>query len=766
MKQEFDEIESLFAYIEDDKARGGNRYPICFVLFDGFEQCNSFVSIGQKRYKWNVIRFDGDGFLSNDETFPSRQFLEEKIRQRIAAATGDSVIMPFSEFARFYNDRDFAALIQTLKLIENGDNYIKKRRIYIPLVGLKGRMSSIENAQESKVFYLKAADKQSVMRLIISDETYNVKKLESRFSIVENLRQWLSLWQNEPIRNEIISLSKSISGLFKNASPDNAFDYLHCENVHQFLTEGIGLDFYDIKYSPEDDNHWRTIASEINIENFNFEKYISDKFGSVKLYDDSFFLKAWIENSGKGFEKWLLKNYYCAKNKGSYICQCFASDGDLYDEIATRIFLLPNGERFIKQRLDCLNILADKGQKLNAAAEAKIIEYLNGIAENESIETALKYFTSFTLAEKNLALEWLRDGKITLKQTEPFFPALVKYSAKTTDFDKGLGWLEKYFELYKQSKIQNRILPEMQDILNEKNKDINTFELWSINVRTVKTVLSQISGIDIYYWIDGLGVEWTEYIKDFFKNRENLHINKVEIARVQCPTVTSVNKKELEDVAKEKLTKKGSLDEHAHKPNKYPNYITEEFDIIDNALNNIVQECNGKKVAIVSDHGLSAMPQLSTGQNRAGYVSHHNGRYATKNGETICALGYESLCAKIPTGQSAHGGCTPEELLVPVFILSPEENIYKATLLNRQLTDVKPFAEFEIKGLSGTETVSVQYDGKEYNVEKISANHFRTENLLLTKDTKCITLKINGKKVDDYQVFAEIAAEEDDMGIF
>lgn len=763
MYKEFEEIKQLFDCIDVDKASGDNRYPICFVLFDGFEPCNQFVSEGQSRYGWKFINIVD--ILKSDDQFPSRSELVEYLEQKIKTALSDSVVMPFSELARFYNKNEFSTLIRTLKLIENGIKYQDKRRIYIPIVGMKGRMSEFVNDIEIKVFYYKSPEPVTPFHLTVSKSIFGVNDLDGRFTVVNTLRQWLDIWRESQPKKEIISLSLAISGLRHNANPDNAFDFDECKNVNDFLTKSLNIDFYGIIYKPEDDGYWQKIASEINIEDFNFDKFISDKFGSVKLYNDSFFLKAWIENNGKSFERWLLKNYYCAKNKGSYICQCFAADEDLYDEIATRIFLVSDDERYINQRIECLRILADKGQELHAAAEAKIIEYLKGTAENESIETALKYFTPFTNSEKNLALEWLRDGKITLKQTEPFFPSLVKYSGKT-DFDKGFEWLEKYFELYKQSKIQNCILPEMQDILTEKNKDINTFELWSINVLTVKTVLSQISGIDIYYWIDGLGVEWTEYIKDFFKNRDDIHINKVEIARVQCPTVTSVNKKELEDVAKEKLTKTGSLDEHAHKPNKYPNYITEEFDIIDNALNTIVKECKGKKVAIVSDHGLSAMPQLSTGQNRAGYVSHHNGRYAIKDGKTICALGYESLCAKTPTGQCAHGGCTPEELLVPVFIISPEENIYKATLLNQKLTDIKPFAEFDIQGLSGTESISVQYDGKEYNVEKISANRFRTENLLLTKDSKCITLKINDKKVDDYQVFANIAAEEDDMGIF
>jgi len=772
MYKEFEEIEQLFAFIDDDKASGDSRYPIRFVLFDGFEPCNQFVNEGQHRYKWNFINIVE--ILNSDESFPSRSNVFSFLKKEIDTSATDSVVMPFSELARFYNNNDFCALISGLKLIENGNNYAQKRRIYIPLVGLKGRMSNFIKEIEIKILYYKSPEPVKPFNLTITKNTFGVKGLEKRYTVVNSLRQWLNIWRDSQPKKDIISLSAPISGLRHNATPDNAFEFAECNSVYDFLTKCLKLDFYGISYKSEDEPFWQKIASDISVENFDFEKYIASKFDSTKLTEDSFFLKSWIDNKDD-FHRWLLKNYYCGRNKGSYICQCFMSENELSYEIANRIFLLSDSEKYINQRLECLKVIAEKEGKLPSSVEEKIADNLKVLADNYDEKTALKFFTPYTKVEKIIALEWLRDGRITLEQVEDFFPALVAYSAKTTDFSNDYEWISEYLDLYKKSKIQNRILPEMQTILSNRNKDEHSFSLWYSGIKTTKTVLSQINDIDVYYWIDGLGIEWAEYIKSFFKGRKNLFLNRFEITRALVPSVTGKNKTELEAVAGDRLFKTGDLDEHAHNINKFPQYIVEEFEIIDCALNEILEKYDGKKIAIVSDHGLTAMSQFSTGLNLSGLKSHHGGRFAEKESpqpnfaykicdddKTLCALRYESLCAKIPTGQSAHGGCTPEEVLVPIFILSPEENKLEVRLLTTKLSEQIKCAEFVIQGLTGSETISAEYNGKTYKVVKNSDDKYKTEELMLSNSVKCITLIINGKRYD-HQVAADIAAEENDM---
>lgn len=772
MYKEFEEIEQLFGFLESDKMSGDNRYPIRFVLFDGFEPCNLFVNEGQKHYGWKFINIEET--LHSDDSFPSRSDVFSYLEGEINNSVKDSVVMPFSELARFYNQNEFNALINTLQFIENGNNYAQKRRIYIPLVGLKGRMSVFTKEIEIKILYFKSPEPVKPFNLTITTSIFGVKDIESRFAVVNNLRQWLKIWQESQPKKDIISLSTSISGLRHNANPDNSFEFPKCNNVYDFLTKCLKLDFYGISYKSEDEAFWLKIASEISVENFDFEKYIAAKFDSTKLAEDSSFLKSWIDNKDD-FHRWLLKNYYCGRNNGSYICQCLMSENELSYEIANRIFLLSDNEKYINQRLDCLKVIIEKKGKLPSAVEDKIVENLKILADNYDRKTALKFFTPYTKEEKIIALEWLRDGKISLGQVEPFFPELVAYSAKTTDFYNDYEWLSDYFDLYKKSKIQNRILPEMLTILNDRNKDEHSFSLWYSGIKTTKTFLSEINDIDVYYWIDGLGIEWAEYIKSFFKGCKNLFLNKFEITRALVPSVTGKNKDELKAVAGNRLVKTGDLDEYAHNINKFPQYIIEEFDIINRALKEILEKYDGKKIAIVSDHGLTAMSQFSIGLNISGLKSHHGGRFAEKESpqpnlafkicndeKTLCALRYESLCAKIPTGQSAHGGCTPEEVLVPIFILSPEENKLEVRLLTTKLSEKIKSAEFDIQGLTGSETIVAEYNSNIYKIAKTPEGKYKTEELMLSNSVNCITLIINGKRYDS-QIAADIAAEENNM---
>ncbi len=80
-------------------------------------------------------------------------------------------------------------------------------------------------------------------------------------------------WGNK-VKNKIICTSKTIFDNASNAHPDNAFDYVICNNVFEFLICGLGLDFGDLQYSAEDTTYWEQLASNIDISTFYFLKHI------------------------------------------------------------------------------------------------------------------------------------------------------------------------------------------------------------------------------------------------------------------------------------------------------------------------------------------------------------------------------------------------------------------------------------------------------------------------------------------------------------
>ena len=241
--------------------------------------------------------------------------------------------------------------------------------------------------------------------------------------------------------------------------------------------------------------------------------------------------------------------------------------------------------------------------------------------------------------------------------------------------------------------------------------------------------------------------------------------------------MTSINKVDLEKLVPGKLVKTGDLDYLAHKNNnKYPEYILEEFDVVTNAIRSIIDEYAGKKIAIVSDHGLTHLSQYCAGLNLAGFESDHHGRLAKKksgvspdnkyivvNEDTACALEHSSLCGKVPTGQASHGGATPEEVLVPIFIISNQESVqsWTAKLLTKELSATAPIIRFEIKGLKD-EIPFVVYNSKSYKLSNIAGNEYQSARIELVQNARDIVLSIGSSK-QNYQIDINFGAEEEDL---
>ena len=190
--------------VEKDKNASGsgaftaNRYPIRFVLFDNFRDCYDFVS-----RQANVF-FQGIDLWLNPE-FPDvivpHSDLATKIRDYSRDCDIDSVIAPFSELARFYNNKtssEFNSLISTIKSVESSQrNYDDHRRVYIPIVGLYGKMSKFNEDSQSTIWYLKSADHQLNYHLILTDgTTYGIKNLESKYTVVNTVTEWINAWRD------------------------------------------------------------------------------------------------------------------------------------------------------------------------------------------------------------------------------------------------------------------------------------------------------------------------------------------------------------------------------------------------------------------------------------------------------------------------------------------------------------------------------------------------------------------------------------------
>ena len=796
MYREFQRFDCLMNEVKADKEIEGSvafvadRYPVRFVLFDNFRDSFEFVSEMQSTFGCRVESVN-DWI---DAAYPDMLITHSKLANDTELFIRehpkyDYVIAPFSELARFYDNKrnfEFNALIRTIKAIEN-PACSQHRRIYIPIVGQEGKL--LKYAADSQIFiwYYKNTDKQLNYNLILTDgTTFGVKNLDSHYTIVENVQQWLRVWRDKNAKQSIISTSVSLFANAEYAQPDNAFTFTICHHVYEFLTIGLKLDFGAMQYAAKDEAYWLRLAQEIDLTNFSFEKFFNSYFHIDGLTDYRVFLKIWFEYSDD-FERWLLTHYYAGKfcRKG-YICQAMSdlesySDYHLFSALALAIFQMENKEQYLEERLYCLKRAAEKQVVIPIDRQGELCQKLKSLAEQSGYSTAIRYFSPLSEGEKHLALEWVGKNKVTTDQIKPFFADLYHYLGKSFGtLEVQQKWVLEYLDAYKRCKIADEYGGEVADIIQTKNASALSFDQWYQQFKTVRTILSSRSDIEVYYWIDGLGADWIPFIAEQVKEAKNIYLNEVIIAIAKYPTTTSLNKPLLQSLTTNELQKIGDLNELAHKTGcRYPDYMVEEMEIVKKGLRKIIHDYAGKKIAIVSDHGLTALSQLCEGLNMAGVESDHHGRVAIRHtgksvsdhnyivcedGKTMCALRHESLCGKVPQGQSVHGGCTPEEILVPIFIISSQENAstYSAVLISSEVSGMEPVVRYKIKGVNATEPPYVLYNGKRYELIPQGDDIYCSERLLVEETNNHIELHI-GSFVLSSKLCFKLGAEEDDL---
>ena len=560
----FEELKTL---VEEDKNMNGmgaataNRYPIRFVLFDNFKDSYEFVMYMQSERE--VAIQSVDKWIDKDypDLMITYQELSEHISEYIASLDGrDSLITPFSELARFYDNQSshtFDALIKTLKSIEASWAGVEcSQRIYIPIIGLEGKMSAFENDTQINVWRLhdeETSAENYTMILVKDASCYGVKKVEEKANVVHTVGEWLDIWKKPEVhqRRTIVSTSKSIFANAKFAQPDNAFTYVTPQNTFEFLKLGLRLDFGDMAYHESDEENWRLLAEQIDLsKEFELNSFVSRYFDVNDLSSYKSFLKIWFAHSSK-FDRWLLCSYYQMSNlTDEFLATCLSkmkcySNADLFTEIATYTTSIKTE---MDERRDCLNEAALNHVTLTENVEVLIGKRLESVANQFGHHEAIKYFSGITHKEKELAIAWLGKGHIQVNEVKAFFPELFDYMQSQPLLTPQNLWLSSYFDNYKKAKLGNVYTQEIKNAIAEHNADSVSFDTWYQKQKTTGALLANRSDIEVYYWIDGLGVEWIPFVQAILGKHEadNLYLNETMVARALLPTTTEVNKKELQ----------------------------------------------------------------------------------------------------------------------------------------------------------------------------------------------------------------------------
>jgi hypothetical protein len=449
-----------------------------------------------------------------------------------------------------------------------------------------------------------------------------------------------------------------------------------------------------IEYKTSDEYFWIQLLSLLDCEKvniFSFKSFVNKHFNVHKLSIKDL-LNKWTSTDTTEFDRWLLKHYYLhfiANNEylTGIIIDCVDySSLRLFREIALSIFIDTSVKKQIEERRNLLNVL-DEQYELPDSDLSEIKEQILFIAKSDT-EKAISLCSGRFDFEKELFIDWHKDRKMKLCDLQRLYPDFANYLAECRDVACNVLWANSYIQAYKQAKIEDKYTNEIKKFIAEKNANEESFFNWYHSFELSKELLAKEKP-DKIYWLDGVGIEWLSFIKSCIE-KSNFQIQKFENARTDIPSSTEHN-------SFENVTKMDDLDKFIHSElYKYPYSICKEVEIVRKMVTEILNQTTETTIAIVSDHGLTALSRLVESKKYSAKAS-HEGRYIKldsaesiedtdyirhKNGDENFKLALTHASLNTKPVREVHGGCTPEEILVPFIVISnkkSEEKIEKVT---------------------------------------------------------------------------------------
>ena len=655
------------------------RYAVRFIMLDNFNLYQEFI---KEMTKSDIQIFNLEQLLDTEDK--DGWITTNTLVNAIKSLKGQIVVSPLSEIVRFYKEDKFKALFEGMSLMELDTT----TRIYIPLIGLKHRFENFLNTfsriEESQPVWAVCCEESQPVEI---DMIPNDFPCPDSISCLQTVYDWLVFWKTQAPTERILCSSDTINTYSKYSQPDNIFDIKKIETAYSFITQFLNIHI-SIEYKASDESFWIQFISLIDCKKGNafLFKTFAEKYFNVHRLSTKDLLNKWILTDTTEFDRWLLKHYYLnfiAENEylNAIILDCEDySSLKLFREIALSVLIDESSQNQINERNALLQLFT-RQYELPDSDKAEIKEHILNIAKSDT-EKAISLCSGRFDFEKELFISWYKDRKLKIDKLQSLYPDLAAY-LKNTDDD---SWVSVYIQAYKRAKIENIYSDEIKQFIIEKNANEKSFYDWyNSNEFELSNELLIKEKADKVYWIDGLGVEYLSLITDII-NKSNFQIFKLKIAKANIPSSTEYN-------SFENLIKFDDLDKFIHSEQyKYPISICKEIDIVKNMFAKILYQSTETTIAIVSDHGLTALSRLVDSKKYVAKAS-HEGRYIElDNSETIedsdyirhtnnginykVALTHASL--NIKPVREVHGGCTPEEILVPFIVISNKKKDIKS----------------------------------------------------------------------------------------
>lgn len=758
----FESYESLLEEIKrdiDDRSPLRTRYPVRFIMLNNFDVFTKFAQNLTSMSK-EVSVLNIEDLLPADNK--NAWITGDELKKAIRSCTKTTLVTPFSELVRFYKEVDFRGFFNEIMLSEDIDH--PEKRIYIPLIGLQNRFENFLNGfariEESAPVWAYYVEEHQTEVFLTEYEVDNVAfSHKGNICSLNTVYDWLRFWKNQAPQTQIICAAGPIRRRSKNSDPDNIFTFKPIQNAQQYLESFLGVNI-PFPFNESENKYWDLLLKDVvktGPSIFNFRTFVLNRFNVLNI-NPSFLIERWAYNENNEYDRWLLKNFVSSSgdlDSYPYLKLCvdecvdYMLGYELLTKVAERIFYFSEDFTQKKYAAERRSIIRESANVMREFVVGTTLMYMKDrLAEINQVDTslAIALCTGVFDFEKVLVADWYAHRKsngFKASEFKELCPELADYFYDKPYTTEAIEmWQAEYLASYRESKLLDEITEDLDAHLTTLNKDSDSFYHWYHTVNESHDRLAEYKAtgaarIDHLYWIDALGAEFLPYIVAKFQNGLNgFHIVHSEITRCTIPSATSHNGFNTD--------KFGQLDELAHDKVGYKKYITllSELKTIYEILYNVTishysPECT---IAFVSDHGLSALSRKADSKKYQAKVE-HDGRYIKvpgdgtlhhdsdyvvhvneKDGERYkVALTYSSL-GKKPIHE-VHGGCMPEEVLVPFFIISNKVSkipSYKFSLLEKELeiSDVT----IAVNIMPQPSNVVLTIEGKDYKMARMGSN--------------------------------------------
>lgn len=729
MIENFDTIQELLFKIRKDKETQNiteNRFPVRFVFLSSFKTLQKLVI---ETGKIGIQKIEIANFINQDDGWITTQNLIDNIKA--LDSNTDFILLPFSEIARFYNKEKFQNLFSQLIEIENITN--PKRRIYIPLTGIKNRFETEFYNKFSRKheysFLWEISEEIKRAKIFLFDKQLNFET--NKIQIVKDTKGWLTIWTKD-LNTPSLCQSEVLSYLSENTIPDKIFDFVKITTIKE-LIENICNISIPFDYKEEEKIFWETFAENITKADVDsFIDYLRFEFNTNRINTENF-ITLWLACKSD-YQKWLLKNYMsnldCLSEK--YLYEVLAKMPDYQDLSLLKLLWLEifNSKNISNEYIEERDQLIQQFNKNSdlQLSEKTVSEIENQIDKIDNTSQKISLLIGILTFEKQILFEYSKTNPSLIKNK---FPLLYYYFCdfETLEVKDENNWIKQYFIEYQKAKQNNVYTIQIKELIGKYNENEKSFYEWYYSFKDVNAILSEYQ-IDEVFWIDAIGIEWIGLLQ-YCLQQKKYTVESIQVAKVNLPTITDVNRYE-------KAVYIQDFDKFIHDNlYKYPQSIVNEIELIAGIIQNKINIDTNKRAAIISDHGLSALVRLQESR-KYNFKTEHEGRYAKIDAITgedenyiisekhIVASKHNSLSTK-PL-REVHGGCMPEEVLVPVIIFSsfPKEEkkqLYQIELLTKELDIKTPKVVFRINPIPQNK-IYVHYSNTKIELTKNAENLF------------------------------------------